>query len=139
MTEKENFDWIDNYGFILVAFAHKTNWSLSDSEIQTISSKLQLMLSQSTQDYNEEQVAQKLVKILQRYESLKEEKGKTMMKNLLAACESLKKEPWFDLLSATVIVQFLAEIAEADHQIEITEVQLLENLANVFGVKPPRI
>ena len=139
MTEKENIDWIDNYGFILVAFAHMTNWSLSDSEIQTISSKLQLMLSQSTQDYNEEQVAQKLVKILQRYESLKEEKGKTMMKNLLAACESLKKEPWFDLLSATVIVQFLAEIAEADHQIEKTEVQLLENLANVFGVKPPRI
>ena len=85
MTEKENFDWIDNYGFILVAFAHMTNWSLSDAEIQTISSKLQLMLSQSNQDYNEEQVAQKLVKILQRYESLKEEKGKTMMKNLLAA------------------------------------------------------
>ena len=139
MTEKENFDWIDNYGFILVAFAHMTNWSLSDSEIQTISSKLQLMLSQSTQDYNEEQVAQKLVKILQRYESLKEEKGKTMMKNLLAACESLKKEPWFDLLSATVIVQFLAEIAEADHKIEKTEVQLLQNLSDVFGVHPPRI
>ena len=64
MTEKENFDWIDNYGFILVAFAHMTNWRLSDAEIQTISSKLQLMLSQSNQDYNEEQVAQKLVKIL---------------------------------------------------------------------------
>ena len=139
MTFEENIDWIDNYGFILVAFAHMTNWSLSDAEIQTISSKLQLMLSQSNQDYNEEQVAQKLVKILHRYESLKEEKGKTMMENLLTACESLKKEPWFDLLSATVIVQFLSEIAEADHQIEKTEVQLLENLANVFGVKPPRI
>ena len=139
MTEKENFDWIDNYGFILVAFAHMTNWSLSDSEIQTISSKLQLMLSQSTQDYNEEQVAQKFVKILQRYESLKEEKGKTMMKNLLAACESLKKELWFDELSATVMVRFLAEVAEADHKIEKTEVQLLKNLADVFGVKSPRI
>ena len=139
MTEKENFDWIDNYGFILVAFAHMTNWSLSDSEIQTISSKLQLMLSQSTQDYNEEQVAQKLVKILQRYESLKEEKGKTMMENLLTACESLKKEPWFDELAATVMVRFLAEVAEADHNIEETEIQLLKNLADVFGVKSPRI
>ena len=85
------------------------------------------------------QILQKLIKILHRYESLKEKKGKTMMENLLTACETLKKEPWFDLISATVIVQFLAEIAEADHQIEKTEVQLLENLANVFGVKPPRI
>ena len=56
MIEKENFDWVDNYGFILVAFAHMTNWHLSDAEIQTISSKLQLMLSKSNNDYNEEQV-----------------------------------------------------------------------------------
>ena len=85
MTDQRNIDWIDNYGFILVAFAHMTNWCLSDAEIQTISAKLQLMLSQSNQDYNEEQVSQKLVKILHRYESLKEEKGKTMMENLLTA------------------------------------------------------
>ena len=57
-----------------------------------------------------------------------------MMENLLMACESLKKEPWFDKLSATVVVQSLAEIAEADYKIEKTEVHLLKNLANVFRV-----
>ena len=139
MTFEENIDWIDNYGFILVTFAHMTDWSLADAEIEVIREKLELMLSHSNQKYREEEVPRKLVKILQRYETLKNGKGKTMMKNLLRACESLKKEPWFDELAATVIVRFLAEIAEADHKIEKTEVQLLNNLADVFGVQPPRI
>ena len=139
MVDQKNIDWIENYGFILVAFAHMTDWKLADAEIKVINEKLELMLSQSNQEYNKEEVSQKLVKILKRYESLKEGRGKTMMENLLAACESLKNEPWFDKLAATVVVRFLAEIAEADHKIEKTEVQLLNNLADVFGVQPPRI
>ena len=139
MTDQKNIDWIDNYGFILVAFAHMTDWSLADAEIEVINEKLELMLSQSNQKFSEEEVSRKLVKILQRYETLKDGKGKTIMENLLKACESLKKELWFDEFSATVLVQFLAEIAEADHKIEKTEVQLLQNLSNVFGVKSPRI
>ena len=139
MTFEENIDWIDNYGFILVAFAHMTDWSLADAEIEVINEKLELMLSQSNQKFSEEEVSRKLVKILQRYEALKDGKGKTIMENLLKACESLKKELWFDELAATVMVRFLAEVAEADHKIEKTEVQLLKNLADVFGVKSPRI
>ena len=139
MTFEENIDWIDNYGFILVAFAHMTDWSLADAEIEVINEKLELMLSQSNQKFREEEVSRKLVKILQRYETLKDGKGKAIMENLLRACESLKKEPWFDELAATVMVRFLAEVAEADHKIEKTEVQLLKNLADVFGVKSPRI
>ena len=139
MTIKENIDWIDNYGFILVAFAHMTDWSLADSEIEVIAEKLELMLSQSNQKFSEEEVSKKLVKIIQRYETLKDGQGKAMMKNLLIACESLKKEPWFDELAATVMLRFLAEVAEADHKIEKTEVQLLKNLGDVFGVKSPRI
>ncbi len=139
MTFEENIDWIDNYGFILVAFAHMTDWSLADAEIEVINEKLELMLSQSNQKFSEEEVSRKLVKILQRYEALKEGKGKAMMENLHKACESLKKERWFDELAATVMVRFLAEVAEADHKIEKTEVQLLKNLADVFGVKSPRI
>ena len=139
MADQKNIDWIDNYGFILVAFAHMTDWSLADAEIEVINEKLELMLSQSNQKYSEEEVSRKLVKILQRYETLKEGEGKTMMENLIRACESLKKEPWFDELAATVMVRFLAEVAEADHKIEKTEVQLLKNLADVFGVKSPRI
>ena len=139
MTFEENIDWIDNYGFILVAFAHMTDWSLADAEIEVINEKLELMLSQSNQKFSEEEVSRKLVKILQRYETLKDGKGKAIMENLLRACESLKKEPWFDELAATVMVRFLAEVAEADHKIEKTEVQLLKNLADVFGVKSPRI
>jgi len=139
MTFEENIDWIDNYGFILLAFAHMTDWSLVDAEIEVIKEKLELMLSHSNQKYSEEEVPRKLVKILQRYETLKDGKGKTIMESLLRACESLKKEPWFDELAATVMVRFLAEVAEADHKIEKTEVQLLKNLADVFGVKSPRI
>ena len=139
MTFEENIDWIDNYGFILVAFAHMTDWSLADAEIEVINEKLELMLSQSNQKFSEEEVSRKLVKILQRYEALKDGKGKAIMESLLRACESLKKEPWFDELAATVMVRFLAEVAEADHKIEKTEVQLLKNLSDVFGVESPRI
>ena len=100
MTIEGNIDWIDNYGFILVAYAHMTDWCLADAEIEVISEKLKLMLSQSNQEFSKEEASRKLVKILQRYERLKEGKGKTMMENLLMACESLKKEPWFDKFSA---------------------------------------
>ena len=83
MVEKENIDWIDNYGFILIAFAHMTDWYLADAEINVISEKLRLMLSQSNKKYNEEEVSKKLVNILQRYESMKGRKGESIMKNLL--------------------------------------------------------
>ena len=139
MTEHGNIDWIDNYGLILVAFAHMTDWSLADAEIEVINEKLLLILSQSNQKYSEVEASRKLLKILERYESMKDGRGNSMMENLLLACESLKKEPWFDKIAATIIVQSLAEIAEADHKIEKTEIQLLENLADVFGVKPPQI
>lgn len=139
MKNEQNTDWVEDYGFILVAFAHMTDWRLAESEVQVITEKLQLMLSESKKDFTPEDVAQKLVSILQRYESLKELEGDAMMDNLLMACESLKKESWFDKFSATVVLQFLAEIAESDHKIEKTEKQLLKNLADVFGVKPPRL
>ena len=137
--DANNSDWIENYGFILVAFAHITDWHLASAEVQVINDKLQLMLADTKQEFSEEDVAKKLVKILHRYESLKEQEGEKIMEHLLTACESLKKEKWFDRLSASVVVEFLAEIAEADHKIEKTEIQLLKNLADVFDVKPPRI
>ena len=139
MENEQNTDWIEDYGFILVVFAHMTDWRLAESEVQVITEKLQLMLSESKKDFTPEDVAQKLVSILQRYESLKELEGDVMMNHLLMACESLKKESWFDKFSATVVLQFLAEIAESDHKIEKTEKQLLKNLADVFGIKPPRL
>ena len=139
MGNEKNTDWIENYGLILVAFAHMTDWRLAESEVQVITEKLHLMLAESKKDFTQENVAQKLVSILKRYESLKKLEGDAMMNNLLKACESLKKESWFDKFSATIILQFLAEIAESDHKIEKTEKQLLKNLADVFGVKPPRL
>ena len=139
MPDQNNIDWIENYGFILVAFAYITDWYLADAEIEVINEKLQIMLFEANQAFSKEDVPQKLVKILKRFESLKEKEGKAIMENLLIACESLKKELWFDKLSATVLIECLSEIAEADHKIEKTELQLLRNLADVFDVIPPRI
>ena len=139
MEDQKKTGWVDNYGFILVAFAHMTDWCLAESEIEVINEKLQLMLTETKQEYQKEDVAHRLVSILNRYESLKKKEGGAMMDELFEACESLKKEPWFDKLSASVILQFLAEIAESDHKIEKTEIQMLQNLANIFGVESPRI
>ena len=137
MMEQIKQNWIDHYGFILVAFAHMTDWNLADSEIQIINDKIEYLISKVKQPYDMEEVARKMVSILNKYQSLSEDHEK--MDALWDACKSLKEEIWFDNLSATVLVEFLAEIAEADHKIEETEIQFLKHIADYFGVKHPKI
>ena len=137
MISQKEQSWIDHYGFVLVAYAHMTNWDLSDSEIQVIEEKIEFMISSSKQSYEKADVAQKLVEIIQRYQSLSEDTE--IMDTLMDACIKLKNETWFDNLAATLLMESLGEIAEADHVIEKTEIQLLKNIANIFGIKPPRI
>ena len=137
MTDHKEQNWIDHYGFILVAFAHMTDWYLSDSEIQVIDEKMEIIISSAKQSYEKEDVARKLVEIVQRYKSLSEDTE--IMDALIDACMKLKNETWFDDLAAALLLDVLAEIAEADHIIEETEIQFLKNIADIFGVKPPRI
>ena len=136
-NNQNKIDWIDHYGFILVAFAHMTDWYLADSELQVISEKMEFLLSSTSQQYESDQVAQKLIKVISRYESYIEDDDK--MEALIISCTTLNKEPWFDNLASVMLLENLAEIAEADRKIEETEIQLLKNIADVFGVIPPRI
>ena len=136
-NNQNDIDWIDHYGFILVAFAHMTDWYLADSELQVISEKMEFMLSSTNQPYESDQVAQKLIKVISRYESYIEDDDK--MEALIISCTTLNKEPWFDNLASALLLENLAEIAEADRKIEETEIQFLKNIADVFGVSPPRI
>ena len=84
-------------------------------------------------------MAQNLIKIIARYEEVKQGKGKEMVTELMDACKALKNEPWFDDLSASFLLRNLSDVAEADHKIEETEILFLKNIANVFGVSSPRI
>lgn len=136
-NNQNDIDWIDHYGFILVAFAHMTDWYLADSELQVISEKMEFMLSSTNQPYESDQVAQKLIKVISRYESYIEDDDK--MEALIISCTTLNKEPWFDNLASVMLLENLAEIAEADRKIEETENQFLKNIADIFGVSPPRI
>ena len=136
-NNQNEIDWIDHYGFILVAYAHMTDWYLADSELQVITEKMEFMLSSSNQPYASDQVAQKLIKVISKYESYKKDDDK--MEALFISCTILNKEPWFDNLASALLLENLAEIAEADRKIEKTEIQFLKNIADVFGVSPPRI
>ena len=136
-NNQNDIDWIDHYGFILVAYAHMTDWYLADSELQVISEKMEFLLSSTSQPYESDQVAQQLIKVISRYESYIEDDDK--MEALIISCTTLNKEPWFDNLASVMLLENLAEIAEADRKIEETEIQLLKNIADVFGVSPPRI
>ena len=136
-NNQNEIDWIDHYGFILVAYAHMTDWYLADSEIQVISEKMEFLLSSTSQPYESDQVAQKLIKVISRYESYIEDDDK--MEALIISCTTLNKEPWFDNLASVMLLENLAEIAEADRKIEETEIQFLKNIADIFGVSPPRI
>ena len=136
-NNQNEINWIDHYGFILVAYAHMTDWYLADSELQVITEKMEFILSSANQPYDSGQVAQKLIKVISRYESCKEENDK--MEALFKSCTTLNKEVWFDDLASALLLGNLAEIAEADRKIEKTEIQFLKNIADVFGVRPPRI
>ena len=136
-NNQKEIDWIDHCGFILVAYAHMTDWYLADSELQVISEKMEFMLSSTNQPYESDQVAQKLIKVISRYESYTEDDDK--MEALIISCTTLNKEPWFDNLASVMLLENLAEIAEADRKIEETEIQFLKNIADIFGVSPPRI
>ena len=136
-NNQNEINWIDHYGFILVAYAHMTDWYLADSEIQVISEKMEFLLSSTSQPYESDQVAQQLIKVISRYESYIEDDDK--MEALFISCAALNKEPWFDNLASALLLENLAEIAEADRKIEKTEIQFLKNIADVFGVSPPRI
>ena len=134
-----NTDWIQHYGFILVAFAHMTDWKLLDSELQVIQEKMDFMISNANKEFTTEDVAQNLIKIIEKYEEVRKSRGKEMVAELFNACKSLKDETWFDDLSATFLLKNLSDIAEADHKIEETEIHFLKNIADVFGVNSPRI
>ena len=137
MADQNEIDWIDHYGFILVAFAHMTDWYLAESELQVISDKMDFMISNTNQPYNPDRVAQKILQVINRYEALTADKDK--MDALFSSCTSLKKETCFDNLASVLLLENLAKIAEADHKIDETEIHFLKNIADVFGVNPPKI
>ena len=136
---ENNTDWIQHYGFILVAFAHMTDWKLLDCELQVIQEKMEFMIANSNKEYTTEDVAQNLIQIINKYEEAKQGRGKEMVAELMGACQSLKNEPWFDNLSATFLLKNLSDVAEADHKVEETEIQFLKNISEIFGVDSPRI
>jgi len=136
---ENNTDWIQHYGFILVAFAHMTDWKLLDCELQVIQEKMEFMIANSNKEYSIEDVAQNLIQIINKYEEVKQGRGKEMVAELMDACQSLKNEPWFDDLSATFLLKNLSDVAEADHKVEETEIQFLKNISEIFGVDSPRI
>ena len=138
MTIK-NTNWIQNYGFIMVAFAHMTDWKLLDCELQVIQEKMEFIITNSNKEFTKDDVAQNLIKIIEKYEEVKQSRGKEMVEELLDACKSLKNEAWFDDLSATFLLKNLSDVAEADHKIEETEIHFLNNIADIFGVASPRI
>ena len=137
MADQNEFVWIDHYGFILVAFAHMTDWYLAESKLQVISDKMDFMISNTNQPYNPDRIDQKILQVINRYEALTADKDK--MDALFSSCTSLKKETWFDNLASVLLLENLAEIAEADHKIDETEIHFLKNIADVFGVNPPKI
>ena len=136
---ENNTIWIQHYGFIMVAFAHMTDWKLLDCELQVIQEKMEFMIANSNKEYTTEDVAQNLIQIINKYEKTKQGRGKEMVAELMGACQSLKNESWFDDLSATFLLKNLSEVAEADHKVEETEIQFLKNISEIFEVDSPRI
>ena len=65
MTENST-DWIQKYGFILVAFAHMTDWKLLDCELEVVQDKMEFIIANSKKEYSKDDVAQNLIKIIEK-------------------------------------------------------------------------
>ena len=137
--DNKNTDWIQHYGFILVAFAHMTDWKLLDCELQVIQEKIEFLISNLNKEYTKEDVAKNLIEIIKKYDKVKENRGAEMVSELLDTCKLLKNEPWFDQLAAIFLLKNLSDVAEADHKIEETEIHFLKNIAETFGIESPRV
>ena len=136
----ESYDWVDCSLFLMFAHAHMTDWDLADEELQVIKEKTDIFVSAQAgegQMYTTLDVDNKMKKAFDWYNDAQSGTDEELVSKVAEVATFLKNQEWFNPTFAQSMIDFLAEISEADGVINDNEKGNLDNLAQHWGVTSP--
>lgn len=142
--EKKKLDWLDCSLFVMIAIAESTDKYLTEEEIHSIMSKARGLIAEFHKEdsYDEGALMEKFNIAFERYNDIGETapKGKMndyLMKEVFELTAHMKRQRWFSNKFAQALVNDLEYIADADGEIIRNEQQLINRVAEDWGLIPP--
>ena len=133
----QEYDWVDKTLFLMFAYAHITDWELSDSERSLIQSKtayIYKIINKNSKKYDPSIIEKKMITAYKYWNDIQKESIDEVFIELQDIATQIKLKSWFDSNFAQKMIDFLAEIAKADGVVLDNEKFSLDNLANLWGV-----
>ena len=138
MTEEKTYDWVDRSLFLMIAYAHFTDWDLADAERALIKSKTHYFLKEvygGDHQYSPEDIESKMCIAYDWWNETQNQSIDEVLAQFQDAAGLIKNQEWFNSAAAQTMVDFLAELAESDGVIIDNEKYSLRHLADFWGVE----
>ena len=138
MTKEKTYDWVDRSLFLMIAYAHFTDWDLADAERALIKSKTHYFLKEvhgGDHQYSSEDIESKMCIAYDWWNETQNQSIDEVLAQFQDAAGLIKNQAWFNSVVAQTMVDFLAELAESDGVIVDNEKYSLRDLADFWGVE----
>jgi hypothetical protein len=138
MTKEKTYDWVDRSLFLMIAYAHFTDWDLADAERALIKSKTHYFLKEvhgGDHQYSSEDIESKMCIAYDWWNETQNQSIDEVLAQFQDAAGLIKNQAWFNSVVAQTMVDFLAELAESDGVIIDNEKYSLRDLADFWGVE----
>jgi hypothetical protein len=138
MTKEKTYDWVDRSLFLMIAYAHFTDWDLADAERTLIKSKTHYFLKEvygGDHQYSPEDIESKMCIAYDWWNETQNQSIDEVLAQFQDAAGLIKNQAWFNSVVAQTMVDFLAELAESDGVIIDNEKYSLRDLADFWGVE----
>ena len=138
MTKEKTYDWVDRSLFLMIAYAHFTDWDLADAERALIKSKTHYFLKEvygGDHQYSPEDIESKMCIAYDWWNETQNQSIDEVLAQFQDAAGLIKNQAWFNSVVAQTMVDFLAELAESDGVIIDNEKYSLRDLADFWGVE----
>ena len=138
MTKEKTYDWVDRSLFLMIAYAHFTDWDLADAERALIKSKTHYFLKEvhgGDHQYSSEDIEAKMCIAYDWWNETQNQSIDEVLAQFQDAAGLIKNQAWFNSVVAQTMVDFLAELAESDGVIIDNEKYSLRDLADFWGVE----
>ncbi len=142
---KDNLDWLDCSLFLMLTSAEITDHYLTEEEINTIIEKAQELtrsfpLAEAV--YDREAIIEKFNKAFEWYNYIGEtapqgKMNKLLMKEVFELTAHMKVQPWFSTNFGQTLLNDLVIIADSDGEIIKNEKQLINKVAEDWGLIQP--
>jgi len=142
---KEHLDWLDCSLFLMLASAEITDHYLTEEEINTIIEKAQGLTTSfplAEAVYDREAIIEKFNKAFEWYNYIGEtapqgQMNKLLMKEVFELTAHMKAQAWFSTNFGQTLLNDLVTIADSDGEIIKNEKQLINKVAEDWGLIQP--